>query len=692
MDHPILEPLSEATKTCLSAIYLARNIYLVVSLDEKMDHFILSAVSATPSRPSLSVSSFLPKEAVATSDVKTATGEAVIITSRNPIYGELNKFLARIPESFPVKKNVYDRYRAALTDYTALMIQSAIPKEKIIFGSDDAQQWYEFLLRRFHAQTSRALLQSRFKNQGIVPEAPEDFDDHPEFPLSDYQRVAMQMGVGQEALALFMDRGTGKTATSISRMCLEAKRHRAGRLGDKPRMMRTLIVCPNQVRLNWFREIEKFATIAGKVTILRGGQFERLKLLTYAVRSEDDCAFSAVIVGYDTLSVEVDSLTKIPWDLVICDESHYFKNTKTERFKALRQIRDVSSRRMILTGTPIANSGMDLWAQLEFLAEGASGFKVFENYRRFFGKYEHGVVDAAGNGVSKLVGMKNIPLLQERLCRLSFAVTKEEAHLGLPPKVYDLVEVEMTAKQTELYNRMASALKVEIKNMLDGSVNNSMTAENILTSLLRLSQICSGFVRWDKKVDLENAELLSEAKTEQIPGENPKIEALVEMLKAEDKDPNEKTIIWCCFIEDIRAISERLTKEGIVHGCYYGGVRESDRQTIVDRFNSDPTFKVFIANPATAGEGLNLLGFTGDQETYCGHEIFFSQNWSAIQRAQAEDRAHRRGTKSTVRITDLVVPNTIDQEIRDRVQKKQSNASLIQDVSAILKNILDMKV
>jgi len=103
---------------------------------------------------------------------------------------------------------------------------------------------------------------------------------------------------------------------------------------------------------------------------------------------------------------------------------------------------------------------------------------------------------------------------------------------------------------------------------------------------------------------------------------------------------------------------------------------------------------VFIGNPAAGGTGLNLLGHppTATEEecpSSCTHEIYYSQNWSPTARSQSEDRAHRRGTRNNVRITDLCIPETIDEEIRVRVMQKQDVALRVSDIRKILSNLIN---
>jgi len=697
-DLPIIEPLTRATEYQLSPVHPGHGTYLKLWMDNNGVDFnaLLIRCEAHEKKQAHDGDQLLFDFAAEDDDEVFTTYTGAVVKKNNQWVSNRGKTLfRRIPEATALwleqrfgAEQKYGQWKLAATDFTVLVIHHCWPKEQIIFADENTRLLYEYLLKRFYAQTARANMQARFKVavDPEVPELPHDYDEHATMPLSDYQRVAYMMGLGHEATALHMDRGTGKTPVSIARICTEAKRIRAGLNGDS-RMMYVLIICPNQVRLNWQREFQRFATIAGKTTILRGTQLKRVQLFRQAMRPEDDCAFTAVIVSYDTLANDLERLfSKVNWDLVVADEAHSIKNSTTKRARALFQLRDNSTARMTLTGTPVTNIMLDLWAQLEFLAEGLSGFRSLAKFKEFHGRWEQN-----GQGaVESLVGLKNVALLQERLTRVAFAITKEEAGLNLPDKVYDIHEVEMTPAQAEIYVKVRDQIVVEIEA---GLRTKTLSTQHILTQLLRLAQICSGHVKWNDDVDEDTGIVLQEGYVEQIDNTNPKLEAVVDMMK--ESEAHEKTVIWACFVEDCKQIYDRLIAEGYKGGYYYGATPEKLRDEFVDRFNNEDDFVFLVCNPASAGEGLNLLGYNpdrDDQETYCNHEIFFSANWSYVQRAQAEDRVHRRGTKMPVRITDLVVPNTIDEEIRARVTAKGEHARDVQDVQGLLKKVLKVDI
>lgn len=586
-------------------------------------------------------------------------------------------WLARVPE----RKELKDRpntWQLAATDYTAEIVRALWPESQIVWQSDKAKQLFDYLLLSTTVQDVNAEQYAEFKRSGKLPEDCR-IEVHPEVPLAAYQKCAAALSDASEGYGLFMEQGTGKTAIVISRVCTEA----ATRGEDDP--YRVLIVAPKNVRLNWVKEFQRFATQPGKIEVLRGGYVQRATTLIEAMTPEDGCKFTACVISYESMTRTIDVLTGVEWDLVVLDEAHAIKWPETQRAKASMKLRDSASKRMVLTGTPIGNSPLDLYSLFEFMGQGWSGFRSWQNFRAFYGVFK----ELEGDGYSKLVGIQNLPFMKERLARLAFLIKKEEALPELPEKLYDTDEVEMTGQQAEAYERVASQLMYQIENELDESENKAMTVQNILTQLLRLAQIACGYVVWDAVIDEST---LEEARPRTIEWftEDPKLDRLVEILK--EKGPNDKTIVWSCFVPCIKRISERLEREGIEHVTFYGGTSEQDRVEAERKFNYEPSCRVLIGNPAAGGVGLNLLGYPphdGDgHTTNCNHVIYYAQDWSYIKRAQSEDRAHRRGTRANVRITDLVVPDTIDEEIRVRVLKKKMAALEVSDIREILESIL----
>ena len=596
-------------------------------------------------------------------------------------------FLNRFPERKSLTRAEIGIHVAIpSTDVSVQILHKVWPHNKLFFD-DDARIIYAAKLFDIDSASIVSRQTSQYKKDKTVPE--HSLILHPENPLTCYQQVAAVNTSLSDGYGLLMDMGTGKTPVVITHICNEAMKPKY----DNGKMLKAIVVCPPALCLNWQEEFHKFGVTQGQVSVLRGTAATRIETWACGLVPHDDGnRFSVFIIPYDSMCTTWEYLEKTPggFDIAVLDESHLMANTKTRRYKHCRKLRDISKQRIALTGTPIRNNALDLYALFEFLGEGYSGFKSERNFKAFYGVFEK----AYDDGFDKFIGIQNAPFIKERLARHSFSVTKKEALPDLPDKLYDVHEVQMAPKQLEYYKDLASKLVLEIEHTMAGNtMNSSMVVEHVLTKLLRLAQVTSGFLVFSPEVDEDTLEVVTPRRELQIfenLTDNPKISALLELMK--DKGPDDKTIVWACFKPDIRNITQALTDAGIDSVEYYGETRTKQRDINVKRFNCDTDCKVLVGNPSAGGVGLNLLGYDPANPdmytTNCSHMVYYSQGWSYVVRDQSESRPHRRGTRVPVRITDLSVPDTIDTEIRARVMDKKKHALGIMDIDDLLRKLL----
>lgn len=504
-----------------------------------------------------------------------------------------------------------------------------------------------------------------------------------QFELAPYQRAAVAISRMAKDYALFMEQGTGKTPVVVSRVNTDARELKENR------MLRVLVLCPKQLRTNWKNEFANFSTLPGKVTVFRDSMVKRVRAIIGAMTQENGERFTVVIASFGLMVQSWDSVLKhVPWDLVVIDESQGIKAPGAQRTKVAMHVRDRSTARMVLTGTPIINGVMDLYSQLEFLGEGTSNYRSAHAYKGRF----HTIERQGGYAVAT-ASAENIPEIKERLAQVSFQVRKEEVLKDLPPKQYDVLEVEMTERQQADYDALATQLALEIESALaKAELDNrrELVVNNAFVKLMKLAQITSGFLVLNEERDADG-DVVHEHEVIFYP-DNPKLEQLMEEVKALPQD--EKMIVWSSWVPAIKQIAARFKADGIEHELFYGLTSEADRERAVHRFNNDPTCRFLIGNPAAGGAGLNLLGYDYASEpptqgTDCTCQIYFAQSHKPAERWQSEDRPHRRGTRRPVRTRDLVVPDSIDEEIRIRVTQKKKHALEVQDLREILNSILE---
>ncbi len=659
----MLKPLCPSTEELLRPINFMKNDRLDITLNKDGTHFEVQAWAECPS--------YMLSDHISPGQRWTASHNASI------------GWVKRIPEYSQAKNQAHGAWSIAATDTSALILNAIWEPHRLKF-TDQAEIVYQYILTRFLAQTVASQQRALFKIKGQSAAMPDDFEDHPEFPLSKYQQLALLGTLNQEGCALFMEQGTGKTPIVISRIMYEAPKIYEA----EKRMYRVLVVAPKNVRSNWKEEVFKFATKTGRVTILRGGQLARMKLLIEAMKPDEDSMYTIIVTSYETVLRSWESIGQIPWDLAVLDESHMIKSERTSRTKKMLELRDKALQRMVLTGTPIANKANDIRTQLEFLGEGLSGFRSSKRFKAFYGKYEK----SEDNKHEKFVANRNLPILQERLARISFMITKKEALPHLPKQLFQIKEVSMTTKQRDLYVQLQKHLAIEIEKDMSSGEKTQLTVQNVLVKLLRLAQITSGFIRWSPQKD-EDGNIIQEGHFEWI-NPNPKMDMMIDDICA--RKPKEKGIVWSCDIPIIQEVGRRLTLKEIDHVFYYGQVKDKDRDENVRRFNQDPGVKILIGNPGAGGVGINLwghepswVGTPQDHGCDCHFVDYFSQDWSMIKRNQSQDRAHRRNTRVPVTYTDYVIAGTVDEEIRTRVMGKTVNALEIQDVRDIMIRVLE---
>jgi len=294
---------------------------------------------------------------------------------------------------------------------------------------------------------------------------------------------------------------------------------------------------------------------------------------------------------------------------------------------------------MILTGTPVTNNPLDFFSQYKFLDE-----SIFSgSYYAFRSKY----AIMGGYGNYQVVGYKNLQELTEKAHKIAFRITKKEA-LDLPEQVDTTRYIDLEPRARAIYNQVEKESYAELNS-------GEIATPNVLTKLLRLSQITGGYI---KNEFSEISEQVSSAK----------INALEEIVE-ECMDAGKKLVVFARFIPEIDAIARMLKKEGIKYSLIRGDVK--DRASEVERFQNDKETKVFIGQLQTTGMGLTL--------TAADTAVFYSLSYNFADYEQAKARIHRIGQKNNCTYIHLIAKNSIDEKVLDALSKKKNIADLVVD-------------
>jgi SNF2 family DNA or RNA helicase len=439
--------------------------------------------------------------------------------------------------------------------------------------------------------------------------------------------------------ALFWEMGLGKTKTAIDYAeLLERQLMQSISAADYSKSqafspLRVLVICPNTVKRTWATEIEKHAGHSDYVIPSRSMEHRITELGTARY----------TIVNCEALSLAPlnKAIVAYPWDLVIVDESTRFKSPKANRTKMLHKMHP--AHRIVLTGTPITGKPEDAWSQLEFVSPGLFGKSFWAFTDRYLKKDWFGAI----------VGLKedNAPELKSRIDAVSYRILKDQV-LDLPPKVYSDRRVTMDGDQRRAYNQMRDELRIEIDALTE------VRAANILTMLLRLTQVTAGLVG----TSLQGYTWLGE--------KSAKVRELDELLN--DELRGEQVVIFGQYQRELEELARRYAggPETGAFGAWqppiiYGPTPEPVRADLVNQFQAGQRRLLFVQS-RTGGIGITL--------TAAQTAIYHTRSWSLEEYLQSQDRLHRIGQTGTVSIIHLRAEDSIDDDIADALTDKQQLA------------------
>jgi len=451
-----------------------------------------------------------------------------------------------------------------------------------------------------------------------------NFNYNPKTKPFPHQVEAIEYISNRVNIPLFDEQGLGKTKIVIEALCNNMEQ---GIIDG------ALIICKKHLIGNWKDEIETHSHL--KYIVLRGSTSEKgLKFMGYS---------HFYIINYESVIGEVERLKmflKIRKMAIVLDESHKIKNPNAKTTNAILELKDLAKKRIIITGTPIANKPLDLWAQFYFLDNGNLLGNSFKKFRETYS------IDLKGDDLPRQKDRFNN--LREIILSNSIRRLKKDV-LELPDKIYIEKYVQLEGQQKKIYDQLKKELYIEVTDIDGGKIIDK--SDELLKKLLRLAQIAS------------NPFLIDKAYNE-TPAKFPLLDTLIENIL----EQKEKIIIWSCFVDNIRILYKRYKEFGSL--MLYGDIPIEKRNEIVKQFRNNDEFMILIANPAVAREGLTL--------TSANNAIYLDRNFNLVDYLQSQDRIHRISQTKKCRIYKLIAQNTIDEYIDEIIYKKHKLAEYVQ--------------
>lgn len=458
-----------------------------------------------------------------------------------------------------------------------------------------------------------------------------------------HQIDGVRFGLNKKKFLLCDDQGLGKTFQIINWVgCLEKT--------DK--INKVLIVCGvNSLKYNWQSEISIHSDEKGWVL---GTRFRKTTGKAYEGSTKDkledldnlpDCRY--IITNIETLRAGAEKISKSKYHFPIAeklqelckngtisviafDECHKSKEPTSLQSRAMI---NVQAKYMVaMSGTPLMNNPLDLYFPMKWLG--------YENHS--FYQFKQHYCTLGGWGGSQVVGYKNLEEIRAMMDNIMLRRLKTEV-LDLPEKIRKIEYVDMTSKQNQIYK--------EVYNGVMSDLQKIKFSNNPLSMMIRLRQATGWTGIISDKVQ-----------------ESAKMDRMIELVQ-EIVESGQKAIIFSNWESMTEVAKEKLKA---YNPAYITGATKADeRMKEVDRFQADDKCRVIIGTIGAMGTGLTL--------TAAQNVIFLDSPWNMALKAQAEDRAHRIGTKGTVNIITLVCKNTIDERIEELVEKKGQIADALVD-------------
>lgn len=328
------------------------------------------------------------------------------------------------------------------------------------------------------------------------------------------------------------------------------------------------------------------------------------------------------IINYEKLKKFEKELQKIKWDVIIFDEAHYLKTKESKRFKISKKIVKECENIICVTGTPIINRPVELWTLLHLIKHPLGMSFVNFTDRYCDRKY---VKVTASKGYWNTKGAKNLNELAEKLKNVMIRRLKEDIFLSLPEKKQFVKKFNLNKEFYEKYKNIEEKYKTYIRN------EKFFNRMNHLVEINKLRELCS----------------------------TAKFEIIQNLINNFLKE-NKKIIIFGFFLNPLKKIYEFNKDKALL---ITGDVARNERVDIIDKFQNNDKYKIFIGQILTSAFGISL--------TKANVILFNDLYWNPAIHEQSEDRAHRRNSLHDVEIYYLIFQDTIEEDIYNLIKKKE---------------------
>ena len=408
--------------------------------------------------------------------------------------------------------------------------------------------------------------------------------------------------------------GLGKTLQTLAFLELRRK--------ESKTKLPSLVLCPTSLVINWMDEGKKFAPGLKMLALHGAGRKTMLSKIP---------DYDLVVTSYALLRRDIAEYEKLEFDSVVLDEAQSIKNRSSQTAVCVKKL--TCDHRLVLTGTPLENSLLDLWSIYDFLMPGYLGTAT-----DFRDRYEIPVAKLGDERAQQRLRQRVRPFLLRR--------TKAEVARDLPAKIEQVSWCELTDEQKGVYRQILEEGRKQVIE-LAGKASGGRDRIAVLTVLMRLRQACChlGLLPQNGKAWTEPSG---------------KMEYFLDRLD-EAISGGHRMLVFSQFVSLLKLVQEELRRRKVPH-CYLDG-GTVDRAGEVDRFQRNQDIPVFLISLKAGGTGLNLTG--------ADTVIHFDPWWNPAVEDQATARAHRIGQNKIVSSYKLIARDTVEEKIVRLQEKKK---------------------
>ena len=431
--------------------------------------------------------------------------------------------------------------------------------------------------------------------------------------LYPYQKEGVEFSLFKKSAIIGDEMGLGKTLQAITISLLKKKIFGFGKV---------LIVSPSSVKDQWQREINRFTDETA--VVVSGPRKKREEIYT---NSEDFFK----ITNYEAVLRDILVISRWKPDLIILDEAQRIKNFETKTHQALLSLPHNHS--LVITGTPLENKLEDIYSIVQF-----SDSKLLTPLWAFAANH----MRLSKSRTSKVLGYKNLEIVNEKLKSLVIRRTKEAVLDSLPDQLENNYYLDLSWEQKEIHQGLVHSLLV----IINKRILTPMDIKRIQQILLSMRMVCDSTYLLDKKTNI-----------------SPKLSELAILLNDLVINNKRKVLIFSEWTTMTYLISKVLSDMGIPFVDFSGKIPVKKRQLLVDEFQNNLECKVFLSTDA-GGVGLNL------QSADC--LINFELPWNPARLNQRIGRINRIGQKSrSINVINMISKESIEEKVYAGIQLKQ---------------------